>query len=82
MTLCLTRLTTVPNVVASKVTMIGDITTPIAMLVIGSALATIPLKDAFNDKRVYCYTFSKRVVIPVLIKIVLLNDCLEILMIK
>ncbi|MDQ9891089.1 hypothetical protein RFZ55_01815, partial [Acinetobacter baumannii] len=44
----------------------GDITTPIAMLIIGSTLANIPLKEVFSELRIYPYTFIKQVIIPVL----------------
>lgn len=55
-----------PNVISSTITMIGDITTPIAMLIIGSTLANIPLKEVFSELRIYPYTFIKQVIIPVL----------------
>lgn len=56
----------VPDVISSTVTMIGDITTPIAMMLIGSTLATIPLKEVFNEIRVYPYTILKQVIIPII----------------
>lgn len=46
--------------------MIGDITTPIAMLLIGSTLATIPVKEVFTEVRIYPYTILKQIVIPVI----------------
>lgn len=55
-----------PDVISSTVTMIGDITTPIAMLIIGSTLANIPLKEVFSELRIYPYTVIKQVIIPVL----------------
>lgn len=44
------------DVLSSTITMIGDITTPIAMLLIGSTLATIPVKEVFTEVRIYPYT--------------------------
>ncbi len=55
-----------PNVISSTITMIGDITTPVAMLIIGSTLANIPLKEVFSELCIYPYTFIKQVIIPVL----------------
>ena len=55
-----------PNVISSTITMIGDITTPVAMLIIGSTLANIPLKEVFSELRIYPYTFIKQVIIPAL----------------
>jgi len=57
----------VPDVISSTMTMIGDMTTPIAMLLIGSTLANIPLKEVFNELRIYPYTLIKQIVIPVLL---------------
>ncbi len=57
----------VPDVVSSTITMIGDMTTPMAMLVIGSTLATIPLKEVFTEWRIYPYTLIKQVIIPILV---------------
>lgn len=56
----------VPTVISSTVTMIGDITTPMAMLLIGSTLANIPLKEVFNELRVYPYTLIKQVIVPII----------------
>ena len=55
-----------PNVISSTITMIGDITTPVAMLIIGSTLANIPLKEVFSELRIYPYTFIKQIIIPAL----------------
>ena len=55
-----------PDVIASTITMVGDITTPIAMLLIGATLANIPFKEVFSELRVYPYTIIKQVVIPIL----------------
>jgi len=60
-----TRLS-VPDVISSTMTMIGDITTPMAMLIIGSTLANMPLKEVFSEVRVYPYTLIKQVVIPII----------------
>lgn len=57
----------VPDIIASTVNMIGDITTPIAMMIIGSTLATIPIKEVFTEIRIYPYTFIKQVIVPIAI---------------
>lgn len=56
-----------PDVIVSTLNMVGDMTTPIAMLIIGSTLATIPLKDVFTDIRVYVFTLVKQVIFPIII---------------
>lgn len=55
-----------PDIISSTITMIGDITTPIAMMLIGSTLATIPLKEVFNELKVYPYTILKQIIIPII----------------
>lgn len=57
---------TFPIVIVNTCSMIGNITTPIAMLLIGSTLANMPIKEVFNDIRIYPYTIVKQVLLPVL----------------
>ncbi len=66
----------VPGVVATTITMVGDITTPIAMILIGSTLATIPFKEVFTEIRLYPYTLIKQVILPIL-AFPILNACLS-----
>lgn len=54
-----------PTVIVHTFSMIGDITTPLAMLLIGSTLANMPLKEVFNDYRIYPYTIIKQFLIPI-----------------
>lgn len=54
-----------PDVISSTINMIGDMTTPTAMLIIGSTLATIPLKEVFTEVRIYPFTFIKQIVVPI-----------------
>lgn len=55
-----------PDVISSTVTMVGDITTPMAMLLIGSTLANIPLKEVFTELKIYPYTIIKQIIVPVI----------------
>ena len=55
-----------PDVLSSTITMIGDITTPMAMLLIGSTLATIPIKEVFTELRIYPYTIIKQIIVPII----------------
>lgn len=57
---------TFPIVIVNTCSMIGNITTPIAMLLIGSTLANMPIKEVFNDIRIYPYTIVKQVLLPIL----------------
>lgn len=55
-----------PDVIASTITMVGDITTPIAMLLIGATLANIPFKEVFSELRIYPFTIIKQIIIPII----------------
>lgn len=55
-----------PVVISNTCGMIGNITTPIAMLLIGSTLANMPLKEVFNDFRIYPYTIIKQIILPII----------------
>lgn len=56
-----------PTVVASTIESIGYTTTPLAMLLMGSTLATMAIKEVFNDGKVYLFCLIKQIVIPVLL---------------
>lgn len=55
-----------PVVIASTVGILGQITIPCAMLIIGSSLAMIPLKEVFSEIRIYPLTVIKLVLVPLL----------------
>jgi predicted permease len=54
-----------PSVFVNTFVTIGDMTTPLAMLVIGATLATIPIQDVFNEKKIYVFTFVKQILFPI-----------------
>lgn len=56
-----------PDVISSTINMVGDMTTPIAMLIIGSTLATIPIKEVFTEFRIYPFTLIKQVIVPIVL---------------
>ena len=51
--------------------MVGGITTPLSMMLIGSSLAQIPIKEVFLEKKLYPYTFIKQIIIPIIFFLVL-----------
>ncbi|SHI08012.1 hypothetical protein SAMN02745823_02313 [Sporobacter termitidis DSM 10068] len=61
----------VPAILKNTVELVGTMTTPSAMLVIGSTLACIPVREVFNEARIYAVTAVKLIVIPVLTWLVL-----------
>lgn len=60
-----------PFVIKETSVIVGEITVPLAMMLIGSSLAQIPIKDVFSEKRLYPYTFIKQIVIPIIIYFIL-----------
>lgn len=56
-----------PIVLVDTILMVGGLTTPLAMLLIGSTLAAMPLKEVFNDKRIYVYAIIRQIIIPICI---------------
>ena len=60
-----------PKLIVSTAAIVGNITSPGAMLVIGSTLAGIPFRKVFNDKRLYPVVLVKLVVIPAVIWLIL-----------
>lgn len=50
---------------------IGTVTTPLAMIVIGSTLAEIPFKYVFSDTSMYIFTIFKLLIYPALVYFIL-----------
>ncbi|NLA87045.1 MAG: AEC family transporter [Clostridiales bacterium] len=61
----------IPAVITDAVVIVGRMTTPSAMLVIGSTLACISLKEVFTEYRLYLMTIAKLLVIPILTWLIL-----------
>jgi hypothetical protein len=56
-----------PSVLNSALLTLGDATTPMAMLILGSSIAAMPLKELFEEWRVYIFVVLKLLVIPLLV---------------
>lgn len=55
----------VPNLVASMCSFIGQTTSPLIMLITGSALALMPLRKVFTNGKLYMMYAVKLVILPV-----------------
>lgn len=55
-----------PSIIGETCDLVGSVTTPIAMLLIGGTLAKIDVKEIFTEFRLYPYTIIKQVIIPVM----------------
>lgn len=56
---------TLPEFLTESVSMLGNVTTPLAMIIIGSSLAAVPIKEVFNEWRVYVMSVVKLIIMPV-----------------
>lgn len=69
-----------PSPITAAITYVGNLTTPLAMMIIGSSLAAISLKEIFGDWKVYVFTFIKQIIVPLalfpLLKLILADDML------
>ena len=55
----------IPDVIANSCGMVGDMTTPLAMMIIGATLANIKVKELFTELRLYYFTIVKQVILPI-----------------
>ena len=57
---------TLPDMILQPCSFIGNITTPMSMLIVGSNMANYPIRDIFSEKRIYVMAFIRLLVMPVL----------------
>ncbi len=58
--------TKLPSQLNNMVTLLGKMSLPMCMLIMGMRLATMELKNLFNDKMQYFIIFVKQIVMPVI----------------
>lgn len=56
-----------PEIIARPITMVGNITVPAALMIIGSAMARLPLKEIVGSPKVYLVSVLRLVVVPLTI---------------
>ena len=61
----------IPTFLSSTFEMVGSITSPLAMMLIGCSLARLPIKNIFNEYKLYPYTLIKQIVIPIIMMYIL-----------
>lgn len=54
----------VPVAIAQPVTMVGNITIPVSLMVIGASMSELPLKDMMGNATVYATTFFRLAFVP------------------
>ncbi|MDD4345804.1 MAG: AEC family transporter [Desulfitobacteriaceae bacterium] len=60
-----------PQMINDTINMLGDITIPLSLLVIGSSLSTVSIKELLLEKRLYLITVIGNIIIPVTILLLL-----------
>lgn len=56
-----------PQIVIDTCDMVGGITSPLSMLVLGSTVAMYPLKESLKDVRCYIFSVFRLIIIPMLV---------------
>jgi predicted permease len=64
---------TLPTLVARPLTIIGDLTTPLSMAIIGAILSRMRLKSMVGNPRIYATSAYRLVVFPLLVYAVLFS---------
>lgn len=53
-----------PDIIARPVTMVGNITVPAALMIIGSSMAKLPIKEIIGSPKVYVSAVLRLAVVP------------------
>lgn len=62
-----------PQIITDGLGMLGKVTSPVAMLVIGIALSKVPLHEVFTNWRLYILNFIRLLVLPLIAFFILRN---------
>lgn len=55
-----------PEIILQPCSFIGNVTTPLSMLIIGSNMANYPLRDILSEKKIYAISVVRLLVMPLL----------------
>ena len=56
-----------PDIIARPVTMVGNITVPAALMIIGSSMAKLPIREIIGSPKVYITALLRLTIVPLLI---------------
>lgn len=56
-----------PALVMNTLDTLGNVTTPVAMILLGATIASMPFRELFDSWRIYAYTAVKLVLLPAVI---------------
>jgi len=60
-----------PDMLVALLDPVGDMTTPLAMMLIGSAIGQLPIKSLFDDWKIYPLTVMKLLIVPILVWVII-----------
>ncbi len=60
-------ITDVPTIITRPITLIGSMTVPAALLIIGSSMADIDMKSAFGQVKIYLISFVRLILAPAVV---------------
>lgn len=61
----------IPTVIIKSFESVGSMTTPLSMIIIGSMIAQIPIKELFLSKDIYYFSFVRLIFVPIIILYIL-----------
>ena len=59
------EISNIPEAISQPLTMLGDITVPAALLIIGSSMSSLPLRSLLGNSTVYVTTLFRLVLLPI-----------------
>ncbi len=59
------EISNIPEAISQPLTMLGDITVPAALLIIGSSMSNLPLRSLLGNSTVYVTTLFRLVLLPI-----------------
>ena len=59
------RIDNIPEAISAPLTMIGNITVPAALLIIGSSMSNLPIKSLLGNTSVYATTLCRLAILPI-----------------
>lgn len=71
-----------PEQVMTSLDFLGNVTTPVAMLILGSTIAGMPIRELFDEWRIYIFSALKLLVIPLVIIFLLDRFAMDIELLK
>ena len=56
-----------PAIIGDTCTLLGNITTPAALMIIGSSLAEMPVREMFSNAKIYVFALFRLLILPIIV---------------